>query len=153
MTNKRSYSDNEKAEALAALDANGGNVTLTARQLTIPKQTLENWSNERGIHPAVTEMGTQKKEDLRASLESLAAKLVDRLTNGVDLASFKDASIALGIAVDKMQLLAGKPTVITEPQRLTPEERRRRIDELISKRGSGTTSTLGDDPADSEPIL
>ncbi len=44
---KRRYSDQEKAEALAALDANGGNLLKTSEQIGIPRQTIQEWASGR----------------------------------------------------------------------------------------------------------
>jgi hypothetical protein len=41
---KRMYSDEEKASALAALAANGGNALLTAQQTGVPRTTLRKWA-------------------------------------------------------------------------------------------------------------
>ena len=43
---RRSYSDAERAEALAVLDANAGNVERTARHLGLPRKTLEGWDGD-----------------------------------------------------------------------------------------------------------
>lgn len=150
---KRRYSDNEKAEALAALDANGGHVEHTAKQLDIPERTLNAWSNGRGVHPSVVQECEVKRGDLRDRLEEIAHRIVDVIPDKLQSASVQQLATTLGIVVDKMQILAGKPTVITEPQLLPPEERRRRIDELITKRGIGAAEPAGDDAAQPEQLL
>ena len=44
MTKKvKRYSEEFKAEAVKAIENNGGNVSATARQLGLPMQTLANW--------------------------------------------------------------------------------------------------------------
>lgn len=40
----REYAEEEKAQALAALAASGGEVSRTARQLGIPRRTLRGWA-------------------------------------------------------------------------------------------------------------
>ena len=42
---KRSYSDEEKASALAALAAISGNVKQTASQTGVPRATLQRWAS------------------------------------------------------------------------------------------------------------
>jgi 8-oxo-dGTP pyrophosphatase MutT (NUDIX family) len=44
MGKRRHYSDEERAEALAVLDANAGNLKRTARDLDIPRATLQEWA-------------------------------------------------------------------------------------------------------------
>ncbi len=39
----RQYTDAERADALAALQMNGGNIKLTCRELDIPRRTLKDW--------------------------------------------------------------------------------------------------------------
>ena len=109
---KRQYSDSDKATALAALDANGGNVSGTARQLSIPAKTIENWAKSRGVHPAVAKMGEVKKRELADKLEELAHQIIDAAPDKIEKAGLKDSMIAAGTAIDKMQLLRGKPTAI-----------------------------------------
>ena len=47
MTNKvKRYSEEFKAEAVKAIENNGGNVSATARQLGLPMQTLANWQRK-----------------------------------------------------------------------------------------------------------
>lgn len=58
---KRQYSDNDKAIALATLDANEGNIRVTARMLKLPESTLTDWSNNRGVCPEVSEIRDIKR--------------------------------------------------------------------------------------------
>ena len=47
MTKKvRTYSDEFKAEAVKKIADNNGNISVTAKQLGIPMQTLTNWHNK-----------------------------------------------------------------------------------------------------------
>ncbi len=47
MTKKvKRYSEEFKAEAVKAIENNGGNVSATARQLGLPMQTLANWQRK-----------------------------------------------------------------------------------------------------------
>ena len=44
MTRKRvEYSDTFKAEAIAKIKENSGNISLTAKEISIPMDTLANW--------------------------------------------------------------------------------------------------------------
>lgn len=107
----RSYSDEDKAIALAALDANAGDFIKTSKMLHIPRTTLIEWHKGR-IHPVVTELRQEKKADLAERLEHLAGLLIDDLTS-VEIrreASFGQLATGLGITIDKMRLLRGETT-------------------------------------------
>jgi transposase-like protein len=114
MPAKRRYSDEERAEALAALDANGGNLSRTARQTGVPRITLRQWAQGR-VAPGVSVLRQVKKADLAQRMEDLAHALLDDLArpNRLASASVQQAATALGIAVDKMRLLRNEPTSIT----------------------------------------
>ena len=110
---KRRYSDEDRANALAALAANGGNVSKTARDLDIPEPTLRCWATgER--HPEALQMRDGKMADLADRLEEVAWKLSDAIPGKIGKASLKDTAISLGITVEKMRLLRDKPTSISK---------------------------------------
>ena len=111
--NRRQYSDEEKANALAVLAANGGDLRGTARSLGIPKSTLENWAAQR-VSAAVSELADTKKKDLADELENIALKLVEAMPDKMQDATLQQIATSLGIAIDKMQLLRGKATERTE---------------------------------------
>jgi len=149
---QRGYSDADKAAALAALAANGGNVARTARQLDIPRKTLAGWPEE---HPAGPELATSsppKKgrpatpppapEAIAAAAGSLSDQFrsfvgrVLGLTTDDDIraATLAQRFTAAGIAVDKAQLLEGKATTIAgQAEELTDEQRAQRIAELLDR--------------------
>lgn len=118
---RRHYSDADRAAALAALDANGGNWTRTARETGVPGSTLRGWVENRDS-AAPADLRAQKAETLADALEGLAWQMVEaaRFT----LREIKDVAIplpelvrmftALGIVIDKLQLLRGNPTDIHE---------------------------------------
>lgn len=60
---RRHYSDRERAEALAKLEANGGNLTRTARETGISRKALREWQRDQGT-------GEQKPEHLKAPAQS-----------------------------------------------------------------------------------
>lgn len=110
----RRYSDDFRANALAALAANGGDANATAKQLEIPRTTLRQWA--RGArHPEATQMSQEKRAPLADTFEDIAY----RLLNGVTDEKIKSAEVsrlltAAGISVDKMRLLRGQPTSISD---------------------------------------
>lgn len=143
VVNKRQYSDNDKAVALATLDANGGNIRQTARVLKLPESTLTDWSNGRGACPEVTEIRQVKKGQLAEKLEEVAHALTDNILLRAQsdfslLTPLKDFAVSLGIAIDKMQVLKGEPTSISKDvTERTNEERAARILELVKPAKAG----------------
>ena len=116
MATKKQYSDEDKASALAALDANGGNASKTARQLGIPRITLLDWSKNRGVSDDMSELRQVKKVELAEKLEEIAHKLADAIPGKINDATLQQTATSLAIAVDKLQLLKGEPTERTEHQ-------------------------------------
>lgn len=116
---RRRYSDDERAAALAALAANGGNVQGTAKQLDLPERTLNHWANGR-VNPTVAKNGEERKKDLAAAIEDLAHKLVGHCSKDgtISKASLVQAATALGIAVDKLQALRSGSPAGTEQKRV-----------------------------------
>jgi transposase len=139
---RRRYTDEDRANALAALAANGGSIALTARQLNIPPQTLRQWA--RGArHPEATQMSDEKKLPLADAFEALSRQLLDGITpEKIKRTGVKDLATSAGIAVDKMQLLRGEPTEITD-ERLSDDKRRARITALL---GGGGAAGAGAEP-------
>jgi hypothetical protein len=110
------YSEVFRAAALAALDANAGNIARTARELGIRRKTLEGWA--KGRTPTDPELRHQKRIDLLASSERLADALAGGIVKRVERgkADVKDMALAFGITVDKLLLLRGQPTAISKSE-------------------------------------
>lgn len=128
---RQQYSDEDKATALAALDANRGNVKGTAKNLGIPEPTLRSWAKGRGTNAAVADLQAHKKKDLADKLEDIAHKLAGAISDKIKDATLQQTATSLGIVVDKMQLLRGQPTNITDDASLTDTERASRIAALL----------------------
>jgi transposase-like protein len=103
---RREYTPDERAAAMAALDANSGNVGRTATQLGIPEPTLRGWT-KRPESPPLRALHEQKRNDLAGSLDRLAWRLVReaRSKDKIKGASLSQVMVAFGIAVDKAALL------------------------------------------------
>jgi transposase-like protein len=157
----RIYTEDEKIAALAALDANGGNVKLTAAQLGLPRKTLTNWAVKIAAQEVTQETASSTTSgqpvghlktavaitpddvaSARKSLSELLEEVVRKLIGGLlddtrlRVADLKEVATAFGIAFDKRQLLQGSPTSITG-QSLTDEQRAdelRRLAERIRQR-------------------
>ncbi len=143
---QRRYSDDDRANALAALAANGGNLSQTARQLGIPKGTLLAW-RDGAAHPEAVENSTPKKADMAAALKELAWDLLGDLGDQARRqgAGLAQTATALGIVLDKARLLEGKPTQITDNTHrfddLTDDELDAHIQQLQARAGGGPGST------------
>ncbi len=130
---QRRYSDDERAAALAALAANGGNLSQTARQLGIPKATLRAW-RDGAAHPEASENSTPKKAALAHRLEEVAHQILDGMTaERLLLSAPHQAMTALGIAVDKMQLLRGRATAITDQTHVHLEMSEEEVDARLAE--------------------
>jgi transposase-like protein len=139
---KRRYSDEERGVALAALAANNGDVSKTARQLDIPYMTLANWAKGR-CHPAVTEIGEQKKQEMGDLVEDTLRKVLEGIPEKVKEADLKDTTISAGILADKMQLLRGKPTSVVKADE-TVTARVNRYEEALRRAAEAEGGAAGD---------
>lgn len=144
---RRRYSDEERAAALAELEANGGNVTWTARELGVPESTLRRWRDDPNM-AAPAELRAQKKESLADMWEKVARQALAFLGRAFDdydrhelerelplqdvkLTMAPKLATVAGIATEKHQLLTGGPTErheyrevpITEVEVPLPERR------------------------------
>lgn len=140
---RRRYSDSDKAAALAALDANDGNTHKTAKQLNIPRTTLERWVEGR-VSDDVPHLRQHKKRELHESLEELAYKLVAVMPEKIDEANLQQSAVALGVVIEKMQLLRGDPTERLE-HTLTDAERVSRINTLLDAARARRDGRTADD--------
>jgi transposase-like protein len=118
----RDYSDEDKATALAALKANGDNVERTARDCGIPPSTLRRWRAEPD-RAAPAKLREEKRGTLSEALGALAWQLIGAIPKKIADASLQHTTVSLGIVIDKMQLLEGKPTSITDDASLSDEQR------------------------------
>lgn len=123
------------------LEANAGNVLKTVGELAaagmdVPYSTLMDWAKDRGVNSYVAELRDIKKGQLHEKLQGYAHRVLDHLMEQPIEGSAPALMTGLGIAIDKMQLLQGKATSISE--NITREERIHRIAELLERqRASG----------------
>src|SRR5258705_3268068 len=71
------YSRDYKAEVLALVVANGGNVQQTARETGIPHQTIRSWLESNRY----SDFQSQKQLDLAQKHENNLHRLADSVTN------------------------------------------------------------------------
>jgi len=132
----RQYSDQEKALALAALDANGGDESKTARQTGIPRKTLAYWARGH-TGPAVAMLRQGKREDLAERTEGILHQLLDAVPGKIGEASLRDLAVMYGVGVEKMRLLREQPTSRTAVDFAGDEEREACLARLLERRGEG----------------
>lgn len=105
------YSAEYKAEVLALVDANHGNVQQTARDTGIPHQTIRFWLANSDKYSNVQ---TVKRLELSQKLKNIAHQCADQLPGMLVTASVKEVVGAMAQSIEKSQLLDGLPTSITE---------------------------------------
>lgn len=110
------YSDEFRAEALACLEANDGNLSATSREIGVSVNTLKYWRDEFVTPPNFTEVRNQKKDELSDIYERVARRYLSEteVDDKAKATSAKDAIIVAATATDKMRLLRGLPTEIIE---------------------------------------
>ena len=125
----RTYTDADRASAILAVRANGGNILKTANQLGLDHQTLRYWVN--GVaHPEATDIANAVQADMAKKLEEVAYKLIDSVPGKIEKASLKDVANALSIVIDKMRLLRGEST---SAPGMSEEDRLLRLTEIMQK--------------------
>jgi transposase-like protein len=112
-TNLRPYADysiERKAEVLALIEANNGNIDQTARETGIPHQTIRFWfANKQRF----SNVQTRKLKDLDIKLDRNVHKLLDSIEDhDLETSSLSQKASAFGIVFDKLQLVRNLPTSI-----------------------------------------
>lgn len=140
MRKQRSYTEAEKAAALAFLDSNGGNVSRTSRETGIPRKTLTEWRDGRGVNEDVATSRQENARTLEALFEEVTRAYLEHALgpDAVAITTSKDAVTAAAIAFDKLQLIRGKPTGIERHEhdhRQTPERALEAAADELRRRG------------------
>jgi len=128
---KRLYSPEERATALAQLDAHHGNVKATARAIGIPFSSLKriieaaDGDTERDVR--VRSLRAEKRSQLADVFDDITWNAARQVLDRIGDASARDAAVVMGISTEKALLLRGQPTVIHGDNRLaalSPDQRR-----------------------------
>lgn len=111
MGKRRQYSDEERAEACALLEANGypevkGAMAKTSRIVDIPPATLRGWFTEQN-NPPPTELRDRKRMDLKSAIDAELDAIFEAMRTKRKEASYRDLTTAAGIFADKKILLDG----------------------------------------------
>ena len=146
----RTYSDSDRAAALAVLDAEGGlekhgALARAAKAARVPPKTLAEWASGR-----VSQEVAGEKEEIKAALydrlETLAEEIVGMMVRRVredeqadpkTRIPFNTAAVAVGVIVDKMEVLKRIPAAVpagaaSAADEMTPAERRAEAERLLS---------------------
>lgn len=115
-----------KAEALALLKANGGNIARTSKATGIPRATLTLWRDEAQngqVTAEVSETCQHMEQVLADRIESLLGVIVGHMETKAEQAKFSELSFGMEKAVNAMRLLREQPTSISRDDTLSDEER------------------------------
>jgi transposase-like protein len=128
------YSEAEIAQALAAVELNGGSIRQAAADVGIPEATIRHWlDGTRRLSPSQI---AAAKDELGKRSFRVADRFVSELeTRDLADVSTKDCAIIAGIAIDKFLALNGEPTSIVEHRHTGEEDSRR--DRINSLFGTG----------------
>jgi hypothetical protein len=99
--------------ALGELDANGGNLSQTSRQLSVPISTLWGWRESYTSDPVVEKYRNLKNEQLAERFRVMSALAIERLLTELKDVSVDKLATVAAIGADKHLLLTGQPTEIT----------------------------------------
>ena len=135
---RRQYTDEFRSSAVLMLEAAGyperpGALMTVASYLNIPHATISRWA--RSINnPPPPELVHEKRIDLVSELTDLLGLTFGAAKETVGEASYKELATAIGIFVDKIQLLTGKPT---ERAEVNVSDHRERVLADIARRAAG----------------
>lgn len=115
-THRTRYSDAEQAAALAIVAAHAGSTRVASEETGIPETTLRHWRNQTRRPARNPVLVGAAKSALADDWEECAAEGVRVAMHKLPEASAAQAAVIAGIATEKMLLLRGEPTQITEHQ-------------------------------------
>lgn len=134
------YSDELKAQALATLEINGGNVKGTARQLGIPWETLRSWQGQydkinrgeivatRAISADVLKLKEEGIADFIDRAETVRDAALDKLkvlipqATVAQIAALTNLTISLSERIDRAHGVANKHDVVEHKHTIAPSE-------------------------------
>ena len=115
MTKRKRYNDEERAGAVLMLQAAGypeqkGAMARVARHTNITTRTLRRWWLGTS-NPIPDNIVARNKKTILDKLDTVAHMILDSVDlETVDEAELRERMVALGIVLDKNQLLSGGPT-------------------------------------------
>lgn len=130
------YTSDDRAATLAALESNGGNLARTSRETGVARDTIKRWRDEES--PEKNASVNRRMPEARATLSERLREFVDAALTvaptKLNDANLRDVFTSVGIAIDKLQLLEGKPTSIDEVRdALSDDDRAARVAALLDR--------------------
>lgn len=150
MATPRRYTKQQKMAAVLAAEMTSGDAA--AAEMGVPRSTLQGWLKD----PALAELRTKTREAMAEDMKVLAQVALDALLGAIARGEVegRDLIVALGVAIDKAQLLSGEATSRTETRDLTDtlddhERARLRdiLDDALRQTAEPAASGAGVDPA------
>ncbi len=103
MANKRQqYTEEDRATALAFLDACAGNLERAAKHTGIPRNTIRYWRDGGGLTEPVSELRQQKRSDFKKRWQDEADAALTAAAKIRYEASYRDLITAAAVATDKI---------------------------------------------------
>lgn len=117
------YTDEFRASAVLMLMAAGypdrlGSLTHVADKLSVPARTLSRWAKAEN-NPPPAELVIDKRVDLVEMLRDEAYNALREMGEARQDASYRELATAVGIFVDKIQLLTGQATERHDVRQMT----------------------------------
>lgn len=150
MASPRRYTKREKVTAVMAAEI--VNAEAASEQTGIPRSTIRRWLED----PELVELRLKTRESMAADMKALAMVALEALMGAIRRGELegRDLVVALGVAIDKAQLLSGEATSRTETRDLTDmlddhERARLRdiLDDALRQAAEPAASGAGVDPA------
>lgn len=113
---KRPWTDADKERAIAVYITTG-NLSRTSRETGVPISTLRGWLAEQPPEKVQEARAEAQAEFVRKAWDAVTAHVL-HLQDKVVIAetSARDSATIVGILIDKIQLVTGRPTSINEQQ-------------------------------------
>jgi hypothetical protein len=126
LSDPRWYTAEFKALAILYWKMSPGGLLRVASELGISKSLLYEWGTGKYVNERVGELVNRHSSDIQEMLAELrdlvATDMKEKIIKGEARGSVKDYSMALGILTDKIRLLNGEATSITESRKTSAKE-------------------------------
>lgn len=145
MSERKRYDDKFRASAVLMLEAQGyptkeGAITSVSKHLGVPMATLHRWYHGKQ-NPPPSDLVSEKRIDFTEAIKKELTGILGDMPNARQDAGYKDLATALGILVDKLQLLENKPTAINEHrgERVLPPLSDDTLEDVLNHYASGNS--------------